>query len=729
MAPVNLLRNPKTLFKTKMLPLCLALAFPALAQAQANPNEAQTLAPVDVRAEYLGETTEGTHSYTTGKTQTATQLSTSPRETPQSVDVVTQQRITDQKLLTITDALNNTTGVYVQQYETNRAQFVSRGFEINTLMIDGVPTTWNQAWSSGEVSTSLALYDRVEIVRGATGMVTGAGEPSAAVNLIRKRATSKELTGTLELGYGRWNEWRGMFDVSTPLNEAKTVRARVVGEYIDKQSWVDRLNNKNQSFYATVEADLTPRTLLSVGVAHQDDNSRGSMWGGLPAWYADDSSTQWNRSKTTAANWTRWNNAYDNYYLDLEHRFENDWKVKASYSYGDRKSDSYLLYLYGAPDRSTGLGMGAFPASYHVHTQQNDARLQVSGPLTLFGQKHELTFGYTYSDQKFSADQRQAQSGFGAVSNFNTWDGSFQEPVWGNSTYYGESSTQQEGFYGAAQISLLDPLRLTLGGRFTNYKRTGNDVYTTPYTSKITQQFTSFAGLTYDLTDNYSLYASYTDIFQPQPYRDADGKYIDPVLGKSYEGGIKAEFYEGKLNASAALFRIKQDNLAQATGQYLPGTLTQIYRATVGATSEGFELDMSGEVLPNWNMSAGFTHYHLTDASGQDINSIYPRDTLRFFTTYKLPGFLHNLTVGGGVNWQSNLYTWAYNSQYELQKISQGNFATVNLMARYQITKQVSAQLNIDNLFDRSYYNIFNAYNQITYGMPLNVRFSVKYQF
>lgn len=703
----------------------LALAMSGIARAQESAGEA-ILSEVKVFERVLGEKTEGTASYTTGKARTATPLSLSPRDTPQSVSVMTQQRIEDQGLLNITDVLNNVTGVSVNQYETHRAQFNARGFDINALMIDGVPTTWDQSWSSGEVLTSLAIYDRVEIVRGSTGLTTGAGDPSAAINLVRKRASSKELTGSVELGFGSWNERRVLADVATPLNEAKTLRARVVGEYLERDSWVDNLQNKNQTLFATFEADLTPNTLLSAGVSRQENDPRGSMWGGLPVWYSDGSKANWDRSKTTAADWTRWDTVYENYFAALEHRFANNWKVKATYSHGDRTADSYLLYLYGTPNRTTGLGMFAWPGSYKVRTRQDDIGLQANGPFEFLGRTHELAVGYAYSQQKFNADSRAAST-FGTVGDFNAWNGtSYPEPTWSPLSFYGKSETKQEAIYAAMRLNLSDPLKVIVGTRLTQYEKSGNEAAGSPFIMKVENQLTPYAGVIYDLNENFSLYASYTDIFLPQQKRDISGKYLDPILGKSTEAGVKGEFFEGRLNASLAVFRIEQDNLAQSTGQIIPGTTPPetAYRASQGATSEGFEVDLAGELSKGWNASAGFTQFRATDANGTDVNSIYPRQSLKLFTTYRLPGALSALSVGGGVNWQGKTYTYVGS-----EKLEQKPYALVNLMARYDIGKQLSAQLNVNNLFDKTYYGMFDAYNQMTYGAPRSATVSLKYKF
>ena len=716
-------------FRLKIIPLLLAIAIPAFSQAQENGKEI-VLPTVSVSDQGLGETTEGTGSYTTGRTQTATPLSMSPRETPQSVSVVTQQRIEDQGFTNITDLLNNVTGVSVHQYETHRAQFTSRGFDVNTLMIDGIPSTWDQQWSSGEIMTGLSIYDRVEVVRGSTGLTTGAGDPSAAINLVRKRASSKEFTGTVEAGIGSWNEKRLMADVSTPLNEAKTLRARFVGDYADSDSWVDNLTNKHQTLFATVEADLTPNTLLSAGVSRQENSPTGSMWGGLPVWYSDGTRTDWDRSKTTAADWVKYDFVYENYFASLEHQFDSGWKVKASYNYGEKEADSYLLYLYNAPDRMTGSGMYAWPGSYLVNTTQEDFGLQANGPFKLFGRTHELAVGYVHSKKDFTSDSRAG--GFGSVADFNSWDGTaYPEPAWGALTYYGEGSTTQEAVYSAARFSVTDPLKLIVGVRLTNYEQSGATLYDPAYTMKFTSQVTPYAGVVYDINETYSAYASYTDIFQPQQQRDINGDYLDPILGKSTEIGVKGAFFGDRLNASAAIFEIVQDNLAQSTGQIIAGTTPPetAYRASQGATSRGFEFEVSGEVKEGWNVSAGYTQFKATDADGANVNTIYPRRLLRLFTSYRLHGDFVGLTLGGGVNWQSKTYTDAINPLGNVERITQDAYSVVNLMARYDFTKQLSAQLNINNVLDEKYFAMFDAYDQMTYGAPRSATLKMTYKF
>lgn len=729
----------------------VGLALPLLAQAGADAaaaaaaaDDAAAGAPiqqVEVRATRLGETTEGTGSYTTGKDRTALPLTLSLRETPQSVTVVTLQRIEDQGLRTVTDVVNNVTGISVNQYETSRAGFTARGFDIDNLQIDGAPTTWAQGWSSGEVVGSLALYDRVDVVRGATGLMTGAGNPSAAINLVRKHAQSKTLTGSVEAGVSRWNGRRLLGDVTTPLTQDGRVRGRVVAEYTDGDSWVALQHNRSKTAYATVDADLTPSTLLQVGFSRQENEPTGPMWGGLPYWYTDASKTDWDVSKTSAASWTRWPTSYNNAFVNLEHGFDNGWKIKATASRGDRRADSELLYLFNVPDRATGLGMSASAGSYLVRTKQDDIGLHASGPFELAGRRHDAAFGYLHQKQDFHSDSRAADFGLGtgiapAVGDFNAWNGTtYPRPAWGAPTFYESSVTKQDALYGVARFSLADPLTLILGARVTDYRKTGVGARTAAYDIKHDREVTPYAGLVYDIDKTYSVFASYTDIFQPQNLKDINGNMLDPVVGKNYEIGAKAEFFDGRLNGSLAVFRAKQNNLGQEAGLVDrdgsgPLASETYYRAAAGATSEGIEFDVSGELAKGWRATAGYTQYRAKDANGMDVNSVYPRRLFRMFTTYRLPDAWRALTVGGGVNWEGRTYTADPKAPPGSNGlIEQSSFALVNLMARYEIDRQWSAQLNVDNLLDKKHFGMFSSYGAITYGEPRNVNLTLKYQF
>ena len=192
-APTFRTPQPQRLSVAVLVALC-ALAPVAFAETAADPT---TLDKVVVK----GERAEG---YSVRRTSAGTRFDLAPREIPQSVSIISHQRIEDQNLDDIIDVLGNTTGVTSTQSDSERTEFYARGFYIDAYQFDGLPTQMVQNWSYGDSGLDLALYDRVEVVRGATGLLSGAGNPSASVNLIRKHADSAELAGSVSVNVGSW---------------------------------------------------------------------------------------------------------------------------------------------------------------------------------------------------------------------------------------------------------------------------------------------------------------------------------------------------------------------------------------------------------------------------------------------------------------------------------------------------------------------------------------------
>lgn len=672
-------------------------------------------------------TTEGTASYTPRATRASTGLTLSLRETPQSVSVVTRQRIEDQNMQSVKDVLASTPGISVQNYDTERYSFNSRGFTIDTYLYDGIPTTvtGGSGWAAGESAIDPIIYDRVEVVRGASGLMTGAGNPSAAVNLVRKRADSKEFKADLSLGAGSHDTYRASADLQTPLTEDGRVRGRIVGAHQQGDSYIDRYSTRKSIFYGTVEADLTDRTILRLGYHYQDNAPKGSAWGGFPLWYADGSRTDWDRGLNIGTDWSKWASTNQGAFLNLEHEFDNGWRVDAMLNYSKNESDEKLLYTMGWPDKTTGLGVSPSPGRFYGDRTQRSADVKVSGPVELFGRKHELVFGASHSRQK-ARFYRREMSNVAPIGNFFEWDGSYPEPDWGDEALSVDTRTRQTGLYAAARLNLTDSLKVILGGRYSEWKREQGGE--SPFKFNKTA-FTPYAGILYDLNDNLTAYASYTSIFNPQESQDRDGGWLDPLEGESYEVGLKGSFLDGRLNASAALFQIDQDNLAQQdVGYFVPGTTNQAYYAAKGTRSRGYDLEISGEPLEGWNIMAGLTHWTAHDAERNAIQTNQPRTMFKLFTTYALSGSLRGLTVGGGVNWQSDVYTLATGPNGK-EKVSQESYTLVDLMARYQVSDRVSVQLNLNNLLNKKYYQQVGFYSQGAWGAPRNFMATLSYKY
>ena len=708
---------PHRLSAAVLSALCLAAAPAAFAETAADPT---TLDKVVVK----GERAEG---YSVRRTSAGTRFDLAPREIPQSVSIISHQRIEDQNLDDIIDVLGNTTGVSSTQSDTERTEFYARGFYIDSYQFDGLPTQMVQNWSYGDSGLDLALYDRVEVVRGATGLLSGAGNPSASVNLIRKHADSAELAGSVSVNVGSWGRTRTTVDVGSALNASGTVRGRVIGSYLDTDAQMDRYNQHKTLGYMVIDADLTPDTQLSVGYDYQQKRANGATWGGFPMLFSDGTSTGYDESFNASPNWTYWDTTSKRAFATLEHGFANGWKFKIGATHDETKADDKLFYpayndwVTGASffDKNTGAGISPSAGFYNTERKVDAIDGFVDGPFQLFGREHQFMAGLSYNKRDYANYGDYQVGGAGLAwdpfSSYLNWTGNISEPNWNPLSLASEGTITQKAGYAATRLSLADPLKLIIGARYTDWKSEGEGA---DRSHKVT---TPYAGLVFDINDTYSTYASYTEIFQPQMLKDRNGSYLDPVDGKSYEVGVKGAWFDNRLNASVAVFRIEQDNVGQSTGEPVIGGTggETAYIAARGTVSRGFEFELNGELAPGWNATFGASRYVAKDINDADINTNLPQTTLKLFTSYT-PQSLTALTVGGGANWQNRIYyaVPAYG------RIEQDGYALVSAFVRYRISPEFSVQANLNNLLDKKYYSQINGYGAFGDGRNGSLTFT-----
>lgn len=677
---------------------------------------------------------------------TATGLGLTIRETPQSVSVLTAQRVLDQNLVTVRDVIENGAGVAVNEVDDVRNSFYARGFEVRNTQIDGVPAAWTLAGSNGETILDVSTFERVEIVRGATGLLSGAGDPSASVNLVRKHADATDWTGYATASIGSWNTWRLSGDVGGAVTADGRVRARVVGRYEEGDSFIDLYHNRKFVLYGVVDADLSDSTLVRAGISHQEGRPDGALWGALPTFYTDGTTTRLARSQSTAARWTHWNTSNQNIFATVRQAIGDRWTLSVNYNRLRNTNSSELLYLYGNVDRATGTIESSNPYKAEGISVQNSVDGQLKGAVQLFGRDHELVFGALHSVLKRHTDNYAApftrnNPAFGP--GLNDWaanvpvigrsGAAFAEPVWETTVKRNEEERiEQTGYYGALRVNIADPFKLILGGRIASWKQQGF-AWSGPSDYGDDNVFIPYVGALYDLTPHHRLYASFTKIFQPQNLRDRTLALLDPLDGKAYEVGLKSSFVNDALQTSVALFRIEQDNVGQPDVIVTPpggGIPQQTYVAAQGVTSKGFEVEVTGRPVAGWNVSASASHFTARDSTGTAANTDQPRTLLKLFTTVELGGRLSGLTVGGGANFRSKAYSTGVNPVTAVPfQFQQDGYALVNLMARYAVTDSLQLQANVENLFDKSYYSQMGFFSQYRYGRPRNATVSATYRF
>ena len=715
-----------------MSPLSLALAsalglavFATTAQADDAPappkdDAAQTLQTVQVTANQLGTVTEGSDSYTPGTIATATRLVLSPRQTPQSISVITRQEMNDFALNGIDDVMKVTPGISIVTYDSERTEYYARGFAVQNFQYDGIPMARDSAYSAGNTLSDMAIYDRVEVLKGATGLLTGMGDPGATINLVRKKPT-RALAGSVTLGVGSWDTYRAEVDVGGPLTESGRVRGRVVGAYQDKHSNVDHYQRSNQVFYGILEADLDDSTLLTVGADYQDSDPRGSSWGGIPLLDSTGTFKDMPRSFNNGARWSRWGQYSRTAFATLEHTFGNDWVAKLQLNHQVNGYDASLGAAAGGnPDPVTGEGVRMWLGRYIGKTTSNAADLYVSGTFDWFGRQHELVVGGSVSRKRWVNNGYSPQPGYiSGVADYYSWTGDVPEPDW--QWGYGDNQvTRENGAYVVGRFDLADPLKLIVGSRIANY--------TSPDTDE-SGVIVPYAGVVYDLNRNFSVFASYSTIFKPQGNQDEQGKTLDPMEGRSYEAGLKAEFLEGRFNASAAVFQLDQDNYAEPTGGRTPsGGIA--YRGLMGVRTKGYELEMSGQVVPGWQVQGGYAH-KIARQQSVKVSTLEPEDQFSLHTSYRLQGgALQGWSVGGGARWQGSTFGTITNPADGASLVHRTEpYWLLDAMARYEFNDQLSATLNVNNLLDKHYYTIFSWYSTYTWGEPRNVRLTLNYTF
>lgn len=668
-----------------------------------------------------GSTTEGTGLYTTYSSSSSTRLNLASKETPQSLTVMTRQRLNDQKLTTLNEVLEQTPGIIASHTSIGAENntYWSRGFQINNFEIDGVPTS-----SRMDNSTQYtAMYDRVEIVRGATGLISGSGTPSATINLIRKRPTF-EPQAVVSAEAGSWDRYGLGFDVSGPLTETGNVRGRLVVDYKDQKYWVDRMSSDAALVYGITEFDLTESTLLTLGFSYANTHTNAPLRAGFPVYFSNGQKTDFSRSTNSSPDWAYYDRKVTNLFGSVEHTFDNGWSAKVELSHTQNSFDQLTSYLNGNIDQQTGAGAYLYPNRWTGTPRQDTLDAYITGPFSLFGREHELIVGTTLSRYREHTPERGGWYGpwtgyVGTIDNFFVWDGSGPRP---DTTPVGKSLIDESQYaaFLTSRFHITDNTHLILGSRVTDWKRENERISYDGSSSKDSQNrhgiFLPYAGLVYDLNDTWSLYGSYTKIFNPQQYgmKDVNNKALEPQEGVGYEIGVKGSFNDDKLNASLALFKIEQDNLAV----YLHDP--DIYTLEQGTTTEGVELSLDGELAEGWQAMAGYAYSLSTDQDDQRIVTNIPRHSVKTFTSYRLPGALDKLTVGGGVNWQSKY-------GQDLHTYTQGSFAVVNLMTRYDVTQDLSVKLNLNNVFDKKYYGYADSW--VVYGEPRNFMTSMEYRF
>ncbi|KAB2914883.1 MAG: TonB-dependent siderophore receptor [Dechloromonas sp.] len=645
----------------------------------------------------------------------ATNLPMEVKETPQTISTIDKESLRDFGISNSNDALRMGTGINVEEWETNRTGYNARGFDVMLTQVDGMGMTNDWGLVEGQLDTF--LFEKIELIRGANGLLTGVGNASGTINYVRKRPTNKD-GGEIQLSGGSHDFKRLALDYNKVLTEDGKWAGRVVVAHEDKDSYLRALGDTRTSIYGVLEGQIGVDGVLTLGLTYQDAKQRSPMWGSLTLPYADGTLADFNVSASTSQDWARWNNKSLNAFVEYSHSLSPDWEAKVSYNHTQGRGATKLFYAYTLTgylnDDNTGL-LG-WPYRSTSQSQSDIVDVSLTGRFGAFGRQHEAVFGLSHSKQT-SLTYSYAGATFPVMPAFPYAGDVYPEPAWGAKSVAADGDQRITRLYAATRLALTDRLKGIIGVNAIKLKRDGTAIYGggTNLDDETTQKASPYVGLTYDITPDTLAYASYSDIFQAQDQRDVNGAFLAPMKGVNAETGIKSEWLNRKLLTTFAVFSAKQKGLATIAG--FDVVAQQNYYEPKDVTSRGFEIEATGRVGADTQITAGFTSLRLTGADGKDIYEWVPRRTLKIRADTRLP-MLPAVRVGAAVRWQSDVAktggAW------------QDSYVLADAFAAYALTDKATLRLNINNLFDEKYLRTVQ-YGAI-YGAPRSAFISLDYK-
>ncbi|MEH2180224.1 TonB-dependent siderophore receptor [Nostoc sp.] len=660
--------------------------------------------------------------YSVPNATTATRTDTPLRDIPQSIQVVPQQVLKDQQVIRLDEALRNVSGVQGGETAFAAPSFTIRGFANAPVLRDG----FKQYQQFDSDIPDVSNLEHIEVLKGPTSILYGQIEPGGLINLVTKQPLSQPFY-EVGLQAGNYNLVRPTIDFSGPLNADKTLLYRLNATYQRIDSFLNYDTNFERVFVApTLTWEIDKQTDLTVNVEYLH-NQRPSN-AGLVA--AGDRILDIPFNRTLSEPDDRETSEQYRVGYNLEHRFSDNWTLRNSFRYinFDYTQTFFPILTF---DEATGIADRAYINSKQ-RAQDYLLQTNVVGKFATGSIQHTLLFGIDLSHNYTELDTRV---------DFGPFPLNVFAPVYGqairqnrndllrfnDTSYY----TNQLGIYLQDQIAIANNLKLLAGLRYDLFDQLG--IYrqygfdsNLPDLSQTPNAWTPRFGVVYQPIPELSVYASYSRSFKPNNAADGNtGTLLKPEQGEGWEVGTKAELLGGKLFATLAYFNITKQNVATSD----PNNPFGFSIATGEQQSQGVELDVSGEILPGWNIIANYAY---TDAEITKDNTFAvgnrlfntPKNSASLWTTYTLPkGSLQGLGFGVGFNYVGEREGDLANS-FVLDSYFLTNAAVFYRRNNWQVG------LNFKNIFDIDYIESSDNSRTRNYpGDPFAVIGSFSIQF
>jgi iron complex outermembrane recepter protein len=670
-------------------------------------------------------TGEQQRGYRVPSSSTATKTDTPLRDIPQSIQVIPRQVIEDQQVVRLEEALRNVSGITFGATGEGQGIFRLRGFTGTPILIDG----FRQLGVVENQSTlEPANLESIDVLKGPASILYGETQPGGVINLVSKKPLSTPLY-TAEIQAGNRGLLRPRIDLSGPLTDDGSLLYRLNALFSTERSFRDFDTNLQRFFIApTLAWKAGDRTDLSFKLEYL--NSRQPFDTGRVALGNRVIDIPRDRIINEPNDFTE--NRILNLGLNLEHRFDDNWKIRSSFQYLSKNILQDFAFPFSV-DAATGIvtrNFGGFDIDVKTYALQTN----VIGKFNTGALKHTLLFGVDVSQ---TIDNTFAAFDFTTPLLLDPFNPVYRTIPRGNfrndparfSTFVDYQIRERRlGIYLQDQVDLLDNLKLLAGLRYDTVEQNvlNRPTFFNPESSQVIQTDNALSpriGLVYQPSKEISLYASYSQSFNPSTNAAFRGNILKPERGEGWEVGIKGELFDGKLLATLAYFDIIKQNVAT------PDPNNPLFSIAAGEQrSRGLEFDLSGQILPGWNIIASYAY---TDARltrdntfpvGNRLEST-PEHSVSLWTTYEIPeGDLQGLGLGFGFNYVSDRKGDLANS-FDL-----GSYFLTNAAIFYGRDNWRVA-INFKNIFNVDYSNSPNGITRIDVGEPFTVigSFSVKF--
>ncbi|WP_460136079.1 TonB-dependent siderophore receptor [Pseudomonas sp. S1_E04] len=655
--------------------------------------------------------------YNPSNSSSVSRTDTPLKQTAQSVDVLSAKLLQDRQATNLSDALKSSPGV--QQTVSNRggAQYKIRGFAVEKTSTNGMP-------NAGVNGTSIQGIERVEVIKGPDSIMSGSSTPGGTINIIRKAPVKYDVR-TLSLEVADYGELKQGLDLGGALNEDRSLSYRLNLSNMKSDNASPDFDGKRDVFVAPALTWEGEHTRLTFGAEYGNQRqaapySTMALDGKiqkLPTYRLfrkDDGSRSENKTG----------------YYEFSQDLMDDWSFNSKATYVDT-TDTLRLWQLFAYNRD---GSVAFASPFSAVRNSKSWSLQndIRGKFKTGFITHKVLVGIDY--QHISTVQNDLNTDVagldGPYPQVNIYDPDSLNllPKIGGANYRSsDSRTQQRGLILQDQMDIGDRTHVLLAAKrarwisqTTTYSSAGGVFPSAP---DVAEKWVPNVGISFDVSPQMTVYANVIHGFNGSSgYNSTTFQLLPPLTSESKEVGAKFSFLDDALTLTTAYFELQQDNVP------LTDPITRRNIGTQSQESKGYDFTLTGELVPGWNIAAGYTHvdYSVPKLAKGDTSefSSQPGDTATLWTSYELQeGRYKGFGAGLGMAAFSSAIGGAGSDSYELP-----GGATTDLSVFYH-AKEYSLTLGVKNIFDRTLYYGSGTSTFIPLREERNARLTFVYNF